>query len=369
MKQERIAIRFMAMVACLPALLIGAEVQQVELNPFSQEGRPERIEVRLGRPAEGPLFMEVYEFHTIMRPELAPLEDTWTHARQMEHMRQVEAGQRPAYRANSRDPKVQTILQTVEPRIYPMQSIDETTFATSWVASHGRIYFRFKIGERALAPVYSMRVHCRHADMRNVEGLKQALQRLELPLRRQHAEMASTIFGMANKLYRTGHGLRYMMTHHEEDPSRLDGLIQELNDNLAAARWQDAHESLEQFGDQVRRSQRLFRQAEVRREGPSVRLALTDRTGFAYAEDPETEVYVRQAGWRPISPHPPAESSAQHSHHPRSGPDRRQLTAGAVRLRASGEVVMGTIPEKWEHFEVVVLYGDGRRYFWTETFP
>ncbi|MEE8587477.1 MAG: hypothetical protein V3T83_21785 [Acidobacteriota bacterium] len=149
-------------------------------------------------------------------------------------------------------------------------------------------------------------------------------------------------------------------------------LWEELNDNLAAARWQNALESLEQFGDQVRRSERLFRQAEVRREGPSVRVALTDRTGFAYAEDPETEVYVRQAGWQPISPPPPAESSAQHSHDPGSGPDRAQLTAGAVRLQAqlgTFPIFLGTVPEKWESLEVVVLYGDGQRYFWTETFP
>ncbi|MEE8587478.1 MAG: hypothetical protein V3T83_21790 [Acidobacteriota bacterium] len=224
MKHERIAISLVAIVACMPALLIGAEVRQVDLNPFSRQGRPERIEVRLDRPAEGPLFMEVYEFHAIMRPELAPSQDTWTHERQMEHMQQVQAGQRPAYRAAGRDPKVRQILQTVEPRIYPMQSIGETTFAASWVASHGRIYFRFRIGERTLAPVYSMRVHCRHADMRNVEGLKQALQRLELPLRHQHPAMAAAMLGMAKEVYRRGHGLGHMMTHHEEDPSRLDAL-------------------------------------------------------------------------------------------------------------------------------------------------
>lgn len=348
------------------SLLLGAEVRDVDLNSFSQEGRLEQIKLRLDKPTDEPLFLEVYEFHPIMKPDLAPPEDTWKHERQMEHMRQVLAGNGSAYQPQSGDPKVEQILRTVEPLSYPMQRLGDGDYAASWKAVHGRIYFRFRLGDKALEPVYSMRVHCRHADMRNAERFKQALHSLQLPLSHQHPEMAATVFEMAKEAYRRGHGLRYMMTHHEEDASRLDDGMTQLEADIAEARWQDARTSLQRLLDEVRSAEHLFRQTRIRRDGTTVQLSISDRTGFDYAQDPETEVFVRAAGSQPAPAHAHS-SGSQHDHH--AAPDRESLTAGAVRLQAQSGTVpvfLGTVPEEWERLEVVVIYGDGQRYFWTD---
>jgi hypothetical protein len=213
-----------------------------------------------------------------------------------------------------------------------------------------------------------MRVHCRHADMRNAERFKQALQSLQLPLRHRHPEMAATVFEMANEAYRRGHGLRYMMTHHEEDVSGLDHQIARLEADIAATRWQEAQTSLQRLEDEVKSAEQLFRQAEIRRNGTSVQLTLSDRAGFAYAQDPKTEVFIREAGSQPASGQPHSMAGSQHDH---AAPlDRGRLTAGAVRLQAQLGTVpnfLGTVPEEWGPLEVVVIYGDGQRYFWTET--
>lgn len=346
------------------ASLLGAEVRKVDLKAYSEEGRPERILLELDEASAADVFADIYEFHTMMRPDLAPQEDTWNHQLQMQHMKDVLAGRQAPYAPDMQDPKLREILHTVAPLSLKMEQVAPRTFALNWIASHGRIFFRFRAGDETLGTVYSMRVHCRHADLRSVERLKQSLRQFEMPLQHGHMQMAAELLPTIRALYREGHSLRYMMTHHEHDVSALDASMQSLEAAVQSGDRDRAADALAQVVGEVRRAEQIFRQADVRRSRGQVSVRLHDLTGFDYSGDPSSEVYVRRAGLEP-PPHPMPAAGAHSAHQHAAPPDKAALTKGAIRMQPDGADFRATVPEDWEQLEIVVLYGRDQNFFWT----
>lgn len=86
-------------------------IEQVKLSTHSFEGNIERIAFYFTEPVNGNLYVDVYEFHYIMFPDLAPEEDTWTHEKQMGFMEDVLAGNARPFQPRLSDIKIKKILE------------------------------------------------------------------------------------------------------------------------------------------------------------------------------------------------------------------------------------------------------------------
>ena len=87
------------------------KIEQVKLSTHSFEGNIERIAFYFTEPVNKNLYLEMYEFHYIMFPELATEEDTWYHEKQMSFMEDVLAGNAEPYHPRLSDKKVKKILK------------------------------------------------------------------------------------------------------------------------------------------------------------------------------------------------------------------------------------------------------------------
>lgn len=86
-------------------------IEQVKLSTHSFEGNIERIAFYFTEPVNENLYVDVYEFHYIMFPDLAPEEDTWTHEKQMGFMEDVLAGNARPFQPRLSDIKIKKILE------------------------------------------------------------------------------------------------------------------------------------------------------------------------------------------------------------------------------------------------------------------
>jgi len=122
---------------------------------------------------EGKFYLESYQFHYIMLPELAPEEDTWRHEKQMRFMEDVLSGDAEAYSPQLSDKNVKKILQNSPKVTISFSTADNKTFYTDWKAPLGRLFFKVKTDKGYTDnSVYSMRAHCSHVEMRSCEHFK-----------------------------------------------------------------------------------------------------------------------------------------------------------------------------------------------------
>lgn len=351
---------------------------RIAAAPFSTEGREEVLTVSFDQEVSGPVRLAIYTFHYPLHPELAPEPDTWSHERQMAHAQDVQSGRvSSAYVPDPADPRVGQILAVSNREIIDLSPTGERAYAATWKATHGRLFFKVVVGGEALAPVATMRVHCRHVDLRSVERLKESLELLLLPLQMEHAEVATTLADQVTAAYETGHGLRYMLAHHGMETEDLDLALTELAGAANEGRWAEARGLLDDVTAIVREKEDKFVTVEVERRAGGIRLTLDEHiNGFSFATDPDTEVYLKPLPLRPQDDlHErirtmPDEAAAHDpsAHAAMMGFDREELLEGAVRLTRDEEAFVldraAAAPPDGP-FALIVIYGEGGSYLLT----
>jgi hypothetical protein len=334
--------------------------------------------VSFDRDVSGPVRLAIYTFHYPLYPELAPEPDTWSHERQMAHAQDVQSGRVPAaYVPDPADLEIEQILAASTRATIDLSPAGEGAFSATWKATHGRLYFKVILDGEALAPVATMRVHCRHVDLRSVERLKESLELLRLPLQMEHGEVAMTLADQTTGAYETGHGLRYMLVHHGKETGDLDRGMELLVGAVRAGRWADARGLLDDLTAIVRDKEEEFVTVGVERQAGRIRLTLDEHVnGFPFAADPNTEVYLKplplraqnelheRIGSMPNEPgaHDPS------AHEAMMGFDREELLDGAVRLAPDGDAFAldpteSALPDG--PLALIVIYGEGGAYFLT----
>ncbi len=129
-----------------------------------------------------------------------------------------------------------------------LSSIDDKTFYTDWKARHGRIFFRLKTDNAYFDDnIYTMRVHCRHIDMRTFEKLKEQLQSIKLPLEHKNSYFAKSLYENLYATYTQGHSPRFMLMHHEKETGELDSLLKQLKSSIDMSAYNKAKKIVAQI--------------------------------------------------------------------------------------------------------------------------
>ncbi|MBW8003716.1 MAG: hypothetical protein FVQ80_17205 [Planctomycetes bacterium] len=360
-------------ILCTGALLADQNLEKVELSSHSFEGKVERIAFTFAEPLEEDLYLEVYEFHYIMLPELAPQEDTWYHEKQMSLMEDVLNGSTEPYRPSLSDPSVEKILKISPKETIKLKSNNDRNYHTEWEAKHGRIFFRVKKDSGYIDQnVYSMRVHCSHIDMRSVEKLKELLLDLQLPVVHENRSMAKNSYEALFAAYTQGHSLQFMLKHHEIDTADLDTLFKQLSESIGKSDFPEAKRLLASLKEEVRATEELFYQLSVTRDNETVRIRVVDKiNAYAFYRDPAVEVYIKEyrepSGAELIA----ITHGSDYSEHDPSKhlealkPNKEKLIKGAIQLEKVVDSFEGILTEEWDKVTVVVLYGVDQGYYFT----
>ena len=232
-KMSKISMGLLFFVLINSIVLADQKIEQVKFSTHSFEGNKERIAFYFTDTLTDNLYLEVYEFHYIMLPELAPDEDTWPHEKQMSHMEDVLAGKAEAYQPRLSEKKVRDILQRSPKEEINLSSMDNKIYYTDWKATHGRIFFRLRTDKDYFDDkIYTMRVHCQHIDMRAVEKLKEQIQAIRLPLEHKNRSFATDLYDDLYTTFIQGHSLSFMLQHHERETGDLDTLFTKLKGSI-----------------------------------------------------------------------------------------------------------------------------------------
>lgn len=353
-------------------------------RPFSEGGRVETLRVEFDKPVTGPVRLEVYTFHYPMFPYLAPPQDMWRHERQMAHMQDVLTGRTPRYEPDPTDPRVARILEVSSREHVALEPAPDGSYSAAWKASHGRIFFRVAVGEEALEPLASMRVHCTYPDLRTVERLKETIGLMHLPLERGHGEVVARVYEQMAASYRVGHGLRFMLDHHGFETAAADRLIARLGEQVHALDREAALLTLEAFQSVVTERQSDFVDVEVQADASGLRVTLRDPiNGFDFAADVGTRVYLKAGPLRSdaevhkaimdLTAQGAAQDAAVHeaaAHQAMMAAGPSALLNGAIALLReeggfrlpAGEVPVGP----GERGTLIVLYGTDGAYHFTQ---
>jgi len=353
-------------------------IKQVKLSTHSFEGNMEQIAFSFTEPVNENLYLEVYEFHYIMFPELAPEEDTWYHEKQMSFMKDVLAGEANAYNPNLSDKKVKEILNVSPKETIKLSSIDNKTFYTDWKAHHGRIFFRIKTDKVYFDDnIYTMRVHCRYIDMRTFENLKEQLQSIKLPLGHKNSFFAKNLYEKLYASYTQGHSPRFMLIHHEKQTGDLDSLFKQLESSIDRSAFYEAKKIIVQIEEKIKVKEELFYKISPVKNNNVVNINVEDNiNSYSFYEDPNVEVYVKEYREPSMDELVAKDHSfiIDHSkmdpsvHQKMLKPEKTQLTKGAFKLEKSNNLFTGTLPETWGAISVVVFYGMDQNYYLTYQF-
>lgn len=357
------------------------EVDRMDLPRFSTEGTSENLRVTFEEPVKKPVTLRVYRFHYPMHRDIAPEPDTWVHRKQMKHMEKVKVGKTSPFVPEADDPRMKEVLDVsskFELSLDP--GPNRKTYSTSWNARHGRIFFRLQIGERTLPEIHTTRVHCNRINMVSVERLKTLLGMIRIPLQKEHGEMAKNMFTKIQNTYRKGHGLEFMLAHHEIERQDLEQQFQQLSSALNEERFQKARSTIDGLLESIREKERHFYDVRIDRNRHSRRISisLTDRMNDrSFGEYPDADVYVKEHA--PVTERPDAmkrihgtvnkgthENMNQHQKHVNSRYDR--LTRNAVRLSEGTRKneFRKWIPDEWGRVKIIVLYGPNHNYYLTQ---
>jgi hypothetical protein len=348
---------------------------RAELSTHAVEGDVERISFHFAEPISEPLFLEVYEFHYIMFPDLAPEEDTWPHEQQMHYMQEVKAGRAEAYAPLMTDEKVREILHVSPMRTVALSSIDGKTHYTDWEARHGRIFFRVKNEAAYLDDsIHTMRVHCRHIDMRTVEKLKEQLQTMKLPLKHKNNSFAAQRYNDVHTTYTKGHSLRFMLQHHERDTEELDALFADLEALIADSDFKQAEQAVSRIEHIIIEKEQEFYRVDAAKNGQDIHVEVEDVINqYSFIEDTAAEVYVKEYRKPTMEElmtraHSGAMDHAygDHAAHAKMlKPDKNMLTKDALALERSPSSFSGSLPDEWDAVSVIILYGADQDYYIT----
>ena len=371
-----VTLGILVFILCTDTLRADQSIEAVQIASHSLEGNVERIAFTFAEPVEEDLYLEVYEFHYIMFPELAPREDTWNHEKQMAYMTDVLNGTAKPYSPSLSDASVQQILEISPEETIKLISDDDRQYYTEWKAEHGRIFFRVKTDSAYVdQQVYSMRVHCSHIDMRSVEKLKDLLSGLKMPLEHKNSFMANNIYKGLFAVYTQGHGLQFMMKHHDFETADLDNLFQHLSIAIRKSDFSQANNLLVSLKEEVRAAEQHFYRLRVTRNNEIVNIRVEDRiNAYPFHLDESVELYIKEyreptgaelatmTHGVDLSPHDPT------AHLETMKPDKGKLTEGAIRLERISDSFEGTLAEQWDSVAVVVLYGADQGYYLTNVY-
>jgi len=353
-------------------------IEQVKLSTHSFEGNMEQIIFSFTESVIENLYIEVYEFHYIMFPELAPEEDTWYHEKQMSFMEDVLAGKANPYRPVLSNKKVKKILNNSPKETIKLSSIDDKTLYTDWKARHGRIFFRLKTDKAYFDDnIYTMRVHCKHIDMRTFEKLKEQLQSIKLPLEHKNSSFAKNLYENLYATYTQGHSPRFMLMHHEKETGELDSLFNQLKSSIDRSAYNEAKKIAAQIEQKIREKEELFYKIRPVKSNNVINVSIEDKiNSYSYLEEIDVEVFVKEYREPTMKELMTTAHSASsdHSnidpskHHKMQQPDRNLLIKGAVKLEKTNNFFTGTLPETWSAISVVVFYGMNQNYYLTSYF-
>ena len=358
--------------------LTEQKIEQVKLSTHSFEGNVERIAFYFTEPVTENLYLEVNEFHYIMFPELAPDEDTWTHEKQMSFMEDVIAGKAEAYKPHLSDEKVREILNISPMQTITLSSEDSSIYYTDWKAKHGRIFFRVKNETKYLDDtIYTMRVHCRHIDMKTVEKLKEQIRAIKLPLEHKNRSFATNLYNDLYTIYTQGHSLKFMLTHHEKETEDLDILFTQLQGSIANSDFDQAEKLVVQIEQKITEKEKEFYTLSVEKIDHDIKIEIEDNINvYSFYEDPSVKVYVKEYS-EPTSEElmtkahsvPMDHSNIDPSVHSKMlKPDKNRLTKDAVTLEKSQNFFTGSPPEEWGTISVIIFYGMDQNYYLTKQF-
>jgi hypothetical protein len=350
-------------------------IMRAELSTHSFEGNTERIAFYFEEPIAEALFLEVYEFHYIMFPDLAPEEDTWPHEKQMSFMEDVAAGRAGGYDPQLTDDKVREILNVSPMQTVSLSSLDGKTHYTDWKARHGRIFFRVRSEAEYLEDsVHTMRVHCRHIDMRTVENLKEQLQAIKLPLNHQNSSFAAKLYDDLYTTYTQGHSLRFMLQHHEKETEDVDILFTQLQGSIADTDFDKAEGLVGQIERKITEKEKEFYTMNVHKVKRDIHIEIEDVINdYSFHEDPGVEVYVKEFR-EPTLQELMTEvhsTKTDHTHMDPSShakmlkPDKDRFIKDAVALEKSQRFFTGSLSEEWDAISVIIFYGVDQNYYIT----
>jgi len=354
------------------------KIEQVKLSTHSFEGNIERIAFYFTEPVNENLYLEVYEFHYIMFPELAPDEDTWTHEKQMSFMEDVIAGKAEAYKPHLTDEKVREILKISPKETITLSSVDNKIYYTDWKAKHGRIFFRVKTEHEYLdANIYTMRVHCRHIDMRTVEKLKEQIQAIRLPLEHKNRSFATKLYNDLYTIYTQGHSPRFILKHHGKETKDLNGLFNQLKGSIAKSEFDQAKKLVVQIEQEITEKEKEFYKLSVEKIDHVIKIGIEDAINdYSFYEDPNVKVYVKEYREPTIEELMTKAHSVtmDHSnidpsvHSKMLKPDKNRLIKDAVNLEKTQKFFIGSLPEEWGAISVIIFYGMDQNYYLTNQF-
>ncbi len=378
-KQSLFAGIFMMSAGVIVLLSVstkGIFAANVTLPTHSFEGSIERISLKLSEVPSEPVYLEVYEFHYIRHPELAPEEDTWFHNRQMDFMLEVLRGKTEPFKPSLDDEKMQKILEISPKRTIELKTENGILFYTDWVAKHGRIFFRVKIGDEYLKGVDTTRVHCRHIDMRTVEQLKDLLESIRLPLEHKNSMFAHQLLDQIYSSYTEGHSLQFMLKHHEVPTQETDLLFDKLKDSLRESDFEAGKKLVDEIFGKISLKEEVFFSLEGLKNGNFIAVKVRDNINndYSFFADEKAEVYIREYRkptiaelMKKLHSMPQDHSKMDPSMHMESlKPDKNKLTQNTIKLQNKGDSFSGSFPTEWRSIRVIVIYGSEESYYLTK---
>jgi len=378
-KQSLFAGIFMMSAGVIVLLSVstkGIFAANVTLPTHSFEGSTERISLELSKVPSEPVYLEVYEFHYVRHPELAPEEDTWFHNKQMNFMFEVLMDRAEPFKPSLDDEKMQKILEISPKRTIELKTGNGRLFYTDWVAKHGRIFFRVKIGDEYLEDVYTTRVHCRHIDMRTVEQLKDLLESIRLPLEHKNSMFAQQLLDQIYSSYTEGHSLQFMLKHHEESTQETDLLFDKLKDSLGESDLEAGKKLVDEILGEISQKEEVFFSLEGLKNGNFIAVKVRDNINndYSFFADEKAEVYIREYRkptieelMKKLHSMPQDHSKMDPSMHMESlKPDKNKLTQNTIELQNKGDSFSGSIPTEWRSIRVIVIYGNEQSYYLTK---
>lgn len=377
MNRNKIIISILAILAIVFAMGLGmlftfqkdVVVVEAGIPQYAFEGDSEFISIIFAEPLDKDIYLEKYEFHYPMHPELALKQDTWNHDKQMSYMGSVLFGDAEPFNPKPGDENIEKILEVSQSENIKLETRDNKEFYINWTASHGRIFFRVNVEGQYLEPVYTMRVHCKHIDMRSVEELKKLLATIEQPLADKNQAMALTIYDQAYSTYTKGHGLRFMLKHHERSTAELDDLFINLKEAIDNSHYESALYILNEISDEINTFERVFLNLNAKVKGRSIEIQLRDNiNNYSFYEDSNTEAYIKRIEENQIIHHMNTSHTKMDpsEHMKQLTPDKKELIDAAIRLENMGDRFVGKIPPDWNRTRIIVLYGQGQEYYLTK---
>ena len=344
-----------------------------EITHFAFEGDTVPIKVTIDGEAPGEVTLEEYEFHYIMHPELAPEPDTWSHNAQMGYMRDVLEGTTAKYVPSLKDEKVKKILETSPKKEHPMQKSVDGTYKLDWNASHGRIFFRITSDGEYTGDLYTTRVHCRHVDMRSFERLKDTLEAMALPIEHKNTMMVENVFEGAFSIYTTGHSPRFMLAHHEYPVDDLDALFDSLKKKIEEEDLEGAEGLRKGIMEKLTEKEDLFYELDTDTEDDVLTVTIHDKINdFSFYDDPNTEAYLKAVDKEEEALDMMAGlhgGQVEHDHSKMNAPlDLEKLLDGALPFsKKEGKYRIEPDEGFSENLKIIVIYGDGQRYYLTRS--